>query len=244
MNILTSNRRAAPAAAGYNHERLERRRWFLRSLLDKIGFRTLVKIERVEGLENFPRHGPAILMINHIAFFDPIVVLGCVPRNIIPLAKSEGFRNPILYVCMKLWGVIPVRRGEVDRTALREILKVLNAGEVVLIAPEGTRGSGLQRAKEGVAYLGYQSGAPIVPIALEGTVGFPTLNPARWRQPGAVMQIGRPFRFRPTPDRPRGEQLRRMTDEAMYVLAALLPEVRRGAYADLSAATKETIEFV
>ena len=135
-------------------------------------------------------------------------------------------------------------RGEVDRAALHEILKVLAASEVILIAPEGTRGSSLQRAKVGVAYLGYRSGAPIIPVALEGTTGFPTINPARWRQPGAVMRLGRPFRFRPVHDRPGRERLRQMTDEAMYALAAILPEARRGVYADLSAATTEMIEFV
>lgn len=228
----------------YDHARLERRRWALRWLLKTVIFRFVVKIERVEGLENFPLQGPAILMINHIAFFDPAVVLGNLPRNIVPIAKAEGFRNPILYLWLKLWRVIPLRRGEVDRAALREILRVLAAGEVVLIAPEGTRSSGLQLARVGVAFLGYRSGAPIIPVALEGTSGFPTINAARWRQPGAVVRLGQPFRFRPVHGRPGREQLRRMTNEAMYVLASMLPEGRRGVYADLSAATTETIEFV
>lgn len=228
----------------YDHASLERRRRFLRRMLKSVVFRFMIKIDQVEGLENFPLEGPAILMINHIAFFDPVVVLGNLPRNIVPIAKAEGFRNPILYLWLRLWRVIPLHRGEVDRAALREILQVLAAGEVVLIAPEGTRSSGLQRARAGVAFLGYRSGAPIIPVALEGTRGFPTINPVRWRQPGAVVRLGRPFRFRPVPSRPGREQLRQMTDEAMYILASMLPEDRRGVYADLSAATLETIEFV
>jgi 1-acyl-sn-glycerol-3-phosphate acyltransferase len=82
------------AAKSYNHARLERRRRFLRFLLKWIGFTTLAKLDHVEGIENVPRDGPAILMINHIAFIDPIVVLHVLPRNIIPLAKIEVYEYP------------------------------------------------------------------------------------------------------------------------------------------------------
>jgi hypothetical protein len=59
-----------------------------------------------------------------------------------------------------------------------------------------------------------------------------------------VVRLGHPFRFRTAEKRPRGEVLRQMTDEAMYVLARMLPAERRGEYQDLSQATTETIEFV
>lgn len=72
-------------------------------------------------------------------------------------------------------------------------------------------------------------------------IGF---RPARWRQSGVVVRLGRPFRFRPFAGRLPRERLRQMTDEAMYILAAMLLEARRGVCADLSAATTETIEFV
>jgi len=228
----------------YDHARLEHRRWILRWLLKNIGFRVLAKVERVEGLDNFPESGPAILMINHIALIDPIVVLGCLPRNIVPMAKVEVYSYPIVGILPRIWQPIPVHRGEIDRRALRMALEVLSSGEVILVAPEGTRGTCLQRGKEGVAYLGTRSGAPIIPIAIVGTEGFPSVSPKRWRQPGAVARLGRPFRFRSYSRRPGRDELRRMTDEAMYELAAMLPEERRGEYADLSQATTDTIEFV
>jgi len=234
---------AAEGQRGYDHTRLERRRWMLRWLLREIGFRFLVKFDRVDGLENFPLSGPAILMINHIAFVDPIVVLGVLPRNIVPMAKIEVYSYPIVGIFPRLWGVIPVRRGEVDREALRKALDVLAAGEVILVAPEGTRHPSLQRGKEGVAYLASRSGAPVIPVAVEGTVGFPALNPMRWRQPGTVVRLGRPFRFKDLGERPGREALRQMTDEALYVLASMLPEARRGVYGDLALATHEMIEF-
>lgn len=74
--------------ARYDHRRWELRRHILRGLLKWIGFTLLVKTAQVEGLENVPSQGPAILMINHIAFIDPIVVLHVLPRNIIPFAKN------------------------------------------------------------------------------------------------------------------------------------------------------------
>jgi 1-acyl-sn-glycerol-3-phosphate acyltransferase len=230
--------------SSYHHEHYQGRRRVLRWLLTHIGFRLLAKLERVEGLENFPATGPAILMMNHIAFIDPIVVLGSLPRNIIPMAKAEVFRYPVWGIFPWIWHVIPVRRGDIDRRALRMAFDVLEAGEVLLLAPEGTRNPELQRGKEGVAYIGYRSGVPIVPVAVEGTSGFPTLDPKRWREPGGVVRLGRPFHFIQVGGRLSRDRLRLMTDEAMYVLARMLPEYRRGVYADLDEASEGTIEFL
>jgi 1-acyl-sn-glycerol-3-phosphate acyltransferase len=57
------------------------------------------------------------------------------------------------------------------------------------------------------------------------------------------VRFGRPFYYRPEYRRAGRAELRRMTDEAMYVLAGLLPPERRGCYANLEAATQETIEW-
>jgi 1-acyl-sn-glycerol-3-phosphate acyltransferase len=201
--------------------------------------------DRITGLEHFPATGHAILMINHIAFIDPIVVLGNLPRNVVPLAKAEVYRIPGWGIFPKLWNVIPVHREELDRRALERALQVLAAGEVILMAPEATRNPALGQAREGVAYLGYKSGAPIIPVMIESTPGYPTLvGPWNRRKPAAWFSLGRPFRYRPSTSRPRRERLRLMTDEAMYQLAAILPEYRRGYYADLSQTTTETIELL
>ncbi len=229
----------------YNHSAWEKKRRVLRYLIKTIGFNFLAKLDRVEGLENIPAQGPGILMINHIAFIDSIVVLHVMPRNIVPLAKVEVYEYPLVGIFPKLWGVIPVRRDEVNRRAVQQVLEVLRAGELVLLAPEGTRSSQLSRGKEGIAYLASRSNTPIIPVAVEGTPGFPALrffSPA-WRQPGAHVRVGKPFRFRREFARPDRDQLRQMTDEAMYQLAGMLPAHRRGYYHDLSLATQDTIEW-
>lgn len=232
-------------SSGYNHARFEFRRRFLRFLIRAIGFNLLAKLDRVEGLENIPAQGPVILMINHIAFIDPILVIHLVPRNIVPLAKIEVYEEPLWGIFPRIWHVIPVRREEFDRRAVQQVFEVLKAGQIVLVAPEGTRGSQLQEGKEGVAYMASRSGAPVVPVAIDGTPGFPALRfTSRWKKPGAEVRFGRPFRFKADYKNAGREQLRKMTDEAMYNLAALLPANRRGVYSDLTKASQDTIEWV
>jgi 1-acyl-sn-glycerol-3-phosphate acyltransferase len=229
----------------YDHSRLETRRRVIRFLLRTIGFTLLAKLDHVEGLVNVPSQGPAILMINHIAFIDPIVVVNVLPRNIIPLAKVEVYDYPVIGLFPKLWGVIPVRREEVDRRAVQQVQDVLRAGEIVLVAPEGTRSPSLTQGKEGVAYLAARSNAPVVPVAIDGTIGFPALRFTRaWSQPGAVVKFGHSFRYRSEINYRDRENLRKMTDEAMYLLAAMLPEHRRGVYADLSKSTLDMVELL
>ncbi len=235
--------RFAEAPKGYDHARLEPRRRVLRWMIDNVAFRFLVKVDRVEGVEHVPVSGPGIIIINHIAFVDPIVAMGVLPRNIVPLAKVEAYHYPVFGIFPWLWEAIPVHRGEFDRQALRSAIQVLEAGEMVLVAPEGTRGPALRQGKEGVAFLAHRTGAPIVPVAIEGTEGFPILPLSRrWRQPAAVVRFGRPFRFRAGLGRPNREGLRRMTDQAMCMLARMLPEGRRGVYADADQATLDLVD--
>ncbi len=241
--LAALNRRLRLSAPrGYQHARHEPMRRVLRWLITHVGWRFLAKIERVEGVENLPLTGPAILMINHIDFVDPIVVLGNLPRNIVPLAKIEVYDLPIIGIFPWLWGVIPVRREEADRRAIEQALAVLKAGEVVLVAPEAHRGPALREGKEGIAYLAHKAGAPIVPVAIDGTEHLIKLGLKRPSDPGAIVHLGKPFCLKQQEGRPTRLALRQMTDEAMYRLAAMLPEPRRGHYADLSKATTDYLE--
>jgi len=241
--VIRSLGKEGTGKEGYFHERWRTKRRFLRFLLKTIAFSSLVKIERVEGLQNIPKTGSAILFFNHIAFVDPIVMVYVVPRDIVPLAKIEVYDYPIIGIFPQLWGVIPVRREEVDRRAIKRALDVLAAGEILLVAPEGTRNDELQPGKEGLAYLASRSGAPVLPVMMEGTPGFPALS-KRWRQPGVHVRFGRPFHYRPELKRAGRDLLSKMLDEAMYRLAAIIPENRRGVYSDLSRATQDTLEIL
>lgn len=247
MNIIDDSQDMKPelvSASKYNHSDWEKRRKFLRFLLRSLAFTLLVKIDLVDGLDNIPKQGPAIFLINHIAFVDPIVVLHVSPREIVPLAKIEVYDYPVVGIFPRIWGVIPVRREEVDRRAIQMALEVLRAGETILVAPEGTRNNELQQGKEGIAYLGSRSMAPIIPVAIQGTTGFPAFRFShRWREPGVRVKFGKPFSFRPEYYRAGREELRKMADEAMYVLASMLPPQLRGYYHNVTRATQETIHW-
>ncbi len=228
----------------YVHQKFELRRKFCQFLLRQIAFRILVRVEKIEGLENLPSHGPGIVIINHIAFVDPIVVLGILPRNVVPLAKIEAFHYPVIGIFPTICGSIPVSREEIDRQAVRNALRVLEAGELILLAPEGTRSPSLKQGREGVAYLGQKSGAPIIPVAVTGAQGFPSISPARWSEGGVHIKVGHPFRYKHLTEKRSLQLLRKMTDETMYVVSGMLPEELRGEYSDMSQATEETIEFI
>jgi 1-acyl-sn-glycerol-3-phosphate acyltransferase len=221
-----------------------RRRLIRRFILRGIGFGLLVKVH-AEGLEHIPDSGPTLLVMNHIAAIDPFVVTGVVTsRFVVPMSKIENYHHPIIGLMARAWGVFPVRRGEVDRQALASTLELLAQERPVLIAPEGTRHPALAEAKHGMTYIAIKAGAVMVPIGLDGTEKFPG-SLKRLRRAPVDVKIGRAFRFRTGGHRrvPRDE-MHQMTQEAMYQLAALVPEYRRGVYGDLSQMTTEYLEFV
>jgi 1-acyl-sn-glycerol-3-phosphate acyltransferase len=229
----------------YCHADWSKQRRFLRFLLRTLGFTLLVNVERVDGLENIPRKGAGLLLMNHIGWVDPIVLVHIVPRDIIPLAKVEAFDYPIIGIFPPIWGVIPVQREGFDRLAVKSALEVLKKDEIVLVAPEGTRNPELQMAKEGFAYLASRSAAPIIPVSIEGSPGYPTFRYSRrWRESPVSVKFGRPIKYRQGFQRSGRDQLRKLTDEAMYYLAAMLPENRRGYYSDLTKATQDTYDVI
>lgn len=243
--MVCKNNKPETLNSGYDHSQWEMQRRFLRFLLRVIVFKTMIKIDQVEGLENIPSEGSAILVMNHIAFVDPIVIVHIVPRNIVPLAKIEVYEYPIIGIFPRLWGAVTVRREEVDRQAVRHAMEVLRSGEIILVAPEGTRNPQLERAKEGVAYFASRSQAPVVPVMIEGTQYFPTYPySSTWRKQGVSVRFCPPFRFKGGLNRAGREELGLMTNEAMYILASQLPENRRGVYSDLSKATQDTIDWL
>lgn len=223
----------------------QRRHFFRDFVFDKI-LRTFFWKVTIEGLEHIPEDAPTIIMMNHLAAIDPIVAAGAVrPRFIVPMSKIENFEHPLVSILVRSWGAFPVRRGEVDRDALKIALQLLEAGEVTLIAPEGTRNTALQRPKDGLAYIATKSNPIIVPTAIfnHETWKEDLLRP--WRRTPIDVRFGPGFRLR-TDGRKRipREELHRMTDEMMYQLAILLPERNRGEYADLTKMTTNYLEFV
>lgn len=133
-------------------------------------FCKLVFFVRITGEENIPEEGAAILAVNHISFWDPVVLLPATRRPMRTMAKAELFENKLLAYFLRLSGAFPVRRGTNDITAIKTALKTLKDGGIFTIFPTGTRikGNCNSEAKAGVALIASKSGAPVIPVAIRG----------------------------------------------------------------------------
>lgn len=185
----------------------------------------------ITGLEHVPATGGAIVMINHINFWDPMVVMPSLGRDVIPMTKVEAWES-VLRPFVGPYGAIPVHRGAVDTSAVRSATEALSEGYLVLISPEGTRSPDgtLQPAQEGMAFLAARTKAPILPVAVQGTPGIvPGLK--RLQRAHVKVTVGPVFELDPGGEKATREVLARLTDLAMRRLAALLPLEMRGEYA-------------
>jgi 1-acyl-sn-glycerol-3-phosphate acyltransferase len=193
-------------------------------------FRLLTRREYA-GLENLNLEPPYIVAFNHIAVFDTPVILTLCRHRVFAFAAEKHSRNLFYGPLLRGMGTIFVRRGEVDREALRQALAWLGQGGVLGVAPEGTRARGpyaLQEARTGIAYLATRARVPVLPVGVVGTEhmkhGLPRLRRTHLR-----IAVGEPI-WLPEGGRARGEQLRAYTDIIMRKIAALLPEEYRGFY--------------
>ncbi len=126
---------------------------------------------RARGAEHLPYDGPAIVIIDHKSNVDPIVIGMIFDRPLRYMAKIELFRwRPLAWLITTL-GAFPIERGAGDRDALRTSLEVLARGEVLLMFPEGTRfrDEEVHPFLPGVGMIALRSGAPVVPMAMDGT---------------------------------------------------------------------------
>ncbi len=196
-------------------------------------------------LSKIPAQGPLILAMNHINFMDvPVFYTQLEPRLITGFAKAESWDDPLLGWLFRLYGGIPIRRGSADLTALRAGLKALKAGQILAVAPEGTRsGDGrLQRGNAGVVFVASRSGAPLLPVVYYGAENYLS-NLKRLRRTDFHIVVGQPFYLQTEGIKVTSDVRRQLVDEIMWQMAALLPPYYRGEYANLSAATETYLRF-
>jgi len=226
--------------------------WLVKAVLGPILH--LVFRPWVEGAENVPREGPAIIASNHLSFADHFFGPLPLPRKVTFLAKAEyftgsGLKGLLSKAFFRGVGQIPVDRGggQASDRALRTGLRVLAEGKLLGIYPEGTRSPDgrLYRGKTGVARLALEGRAVVIPSAMVGT--FELMPPGRiWPRlrirPG--VRFGKPLDF----SRYYGMEsdrlvLRAVTDEIVYALMELsgqeyVDKYAQQAKAELQAARK------
>ncbi|MEU6218613.1 lysophospholipid acyltransferase family protein [Streptomyces sp. NPDC047022] len=201
---------------------------------------------QIEGLENVPEDGPAIVAGNHLSFSDHFLMPVILRRRITFLAKAEYFTGPgikgrLTASFFRAVGQIPVDRSGKDaaQAAIREGVGVLSKGELLGIYPEGTRSHDgrLYKGKVGVAVMALKAGVPVIPCAMIGTFEaqppgqrLPSLHPI-------AIRFGKPLDF----SRYAGMEderaiLRAVTDEIMYAILTLSEQEYVDKYATVAKA--------
>lgn len=199
--------------------------WFLYEIgywLSRTGL-TLGFQYRFEGRGHIPRTGPALLLANHQSFLDPSIVGSATRRHLCFLARKTLFRGLFGRLIDRL-NAVPVDQEGVAKEGLKTILEQLQAGQAVLVFPEGERTptGEVQPLKPGVLLLIKRMDVPIVPIGIAGafaalprTRKWPELSPFFLPPTGAdiAVSIGKPIAAKHYRDMPREQALMELWEE-------------------------------
>lgn len=197
---------------------------------------------RIEGLENVPTSGGAVLAADHLSWFDIPIVAFPLNRQVRYMAKEELFSSGVGWLIKQL-GAFAVKRGESDREALRTASELLTAGELVGIFPEGHRSEdhALIEAHPGVALIAMRANAPVIPIAIWGSEKTLRKGYRLIHRPEVHLRYGKPITLEAAGPRRTGADLKRGTDEVMTQIALMLPEQYRGVYASAASAREQAM---
>ncbi|GAA4388488.1 lysophospholipid acyltransferase family protein [Tsukamurella soli] len=186
---------------------------------------------RIEGLENLPKEGPAIVASNHLAVMDSFFLPLMVPRRITFLAKSEYFTGKGFKGAFQKWfftamGCIPIHRGSADsaQDALDAGVEAISEGRLLGMYPEGTRSPDgrLFKGKTGMARVALETGAKVIPVAMINTEKFNPPGTTLPRFTHVRVRIGKPLDFSRFEGMAGNRFIERaVTDEVMYELMRL-----------------------
>lgn len=186
----------------------------------------------VEGMENFPKTGPLLIVINHIGDADAVAVVSQLTAPPDALGKIELYDVPILGKMMHWYGVIWLHRGRADIKAIRSALDGLAENRIIIIAPEGRYSltGALEEGSNGAAFLAYKSGAPVLPITVTGTENENVYGHMKKLKRAKVhVKVGQMLKLNEQVE-DRQEAVAQGTRQIMAALASLLPEKYRGEY--------------
>jgi 1-acyl-sn-glycerol-3-phosphate acyltransferase len=203
--------------------------------ISRLVLRIIARINIIGGIDY--QTGSYIITGNHVGRLEAFLVILLADRDDIILLLAEKYRQ---YAVWRYFGRqvdgIWVNRYDADFQAMREVLKRLKNGEVLAIAPEGTRSptEALLPGKAGAAYLAGKANVPIIPVGIVGTEDrVVKYRLKRLKRLDITARVGEPYTLPPMPrGNGRDAWLEQQTDEIMCQIAALLPPSHRGVYSE------------
>jgi 1-acyl-sn-glycerol-3-phosphate acyltransferase len=204
-------------------------RWIFRRLLD------LIAHIEIRGFDNLPKEGAFIICTNHLGMMDAMLLYYSIDRWDVFMPVAEKWEKIGFLRFLGRWlNWVFVDRFNPDLRAMRRMMNLMEQGNTLVIAPEGTRSrvGSMIEGRPGAGYLAAKLQRPIVPIGLAGTEDKTVFgNLRRLKRSQIVINAGKPFLLPVFSNRDRGAALKEYTDEIMCRIAVLIPERYRGVYA-------------
>lgn len=191
------------------------------------------------NLDAVPRAGGVIVVSNHLGRLDAmlgVLLLERTGRDDLIMMIAEKYQNYAFWRWfVERLDAIWLNRFDVDLRAMRQVYKRLRQGQILAMAPEGTRSvtESLAPGKPGAAFLAFKTGVPLVPAGITGTEDRLVMSRLkRLRRLDITIQFGEPYTLPPIGGQQRDIYLEEQTEEIMCRIAALLPPKYRGYYAE------------
>lgn len=174
---------------------------------------------KVAGQQHLPTEGPTLIVCNHVAFVDPLLVaVAALPRPVWTMGKEELFGPRLLDAWLSRIGGFPVRRQSPDVWSIRTGRDLLARGETLLIFPEGgvTRTGRMSPGFSGAGYFATRPDVTVVPAAIWDSQMLK--GPVRIR-------FGQPIPMDDLRESPRAGRNRRAVERIMWHLSGMVPLV-------------------
>ena len=191
----------------------------------------------VYGMENLPPNDTTYIAVaNHIGRLDPAFVYYLLDRKDIIMLVAEKYKDQTWsrLLAQAVNGIF-VDRYNADVNAIREVLRRIKRGGILVLAPEGTRSpnASLIQGWDGASYIAAKAGLPILPVGATGTGDKEVTERLKhFKRLQVNLRIGPTFTLPPLENKTRDIQLTSYTEEIMCRIARELPESYRGVYAD------------
>ena len=202
--------------------------WFFLRLAHIIA-KTCFSLE-VIGRENMPPAGGHLLAMNHQSYLDPPLAALASPYPIHFLARKTLMKWPLLGPIFPRLNVIPVDQERPDMSALKNVIRLLRAGQTTVVFPEGARplDGALQPAQPGIGLIIAKTLAPVVPIRVFGAFEAMPRDGSRIRMTPIKVKIGRPITFTAadvagSPGQQGRELYQALSERVMKAIAAIDP---------------------